>query len=113
VKGEVRVVGRGPDQGGSLRKQDMTQAQAEKILDLPERYTKSDLRKRFMKLAQRYHPDNAATNGISPEVAQRKMTQVNKAYGPAEDPLRGRCRRDGPARPRGRRPRPLRRGRAL
>ena len=58
----------------------MTQAQAEKILDLPERYTKSDLRKRFMKLAQRYHPDNAATNGISPEVAQRKMTQVNKAY---------------------------------
>ena len=52
----------------------MTQAQAEKILDLPERYTKSDLRKRFMKLAQRYHPDNAATNGISPEVAQRKMT---------------------------------------
>lgn len=59
----------------------MTQAQAEKILDLPERYTKSDLRKRFMKLAQRYHPDNAATNGISPEVAQRKMTQVNKAYG--------------------------------
>lgn len=58
----------------------MTQAQAEKILDLPERYTKADLRKRFMALARRYHPDNAATNGISPEVAQRKMTEVNRAY---------------------------------
>ena len=62
------------------RKQDMTQSEAEKILDLPERYDKRALRKSFMALAQKYHPDNAATNGISPDEAQCKMTQVNKAY---------------------------------
>lgn len=65
----------------ALRKQDITQAEAEKILDLPNRYNKTDLRRRFMELAQRYHPDNAARNGIPADVAQRKMTEVNRAYG--------------------------------
>lgn len=58
----------------------MTRFEAEEILDLPDRYDMAEVRSAFKALAQRYHPDNAARNGISPEVAQRKMTQVNKAY---------------------------------
>ncbi|EHF01566.1 hypothetical protein HMPREF1008_01190 [Olsenella sp. oral taxon 809 str. F0356] len=61
-------------------RQDMTQAQAEEALELPDRYGKAELRAAFKRLAQEYHPDNAAKNGISPRFAQRKMTEVNKAY---------------------------------
>lgn len=64
-----------------MPKRDMTQSEAEEILGLPERYDRRELRHRFMALAQKYHPDNAARNGIDESVAQRKMTEVNKAYG--------------------------------
>ena len=63
-----------------MPKQDMTQAEAEAILDLPERYDRRQLRHSFMALAQKFHPDAAARNGLDPAEAQRKMTQVNKAY---------------------------------
>ena len=63
-----------------MPKQDMTQAEAEAILDLPERYDRRQLRHSFMALAQQCHPDAAARNGLDPAEAQRKMTQVNKAY---------------------------------
>lgn len=66
--------------GGTLPKQDMTQSEAEEILGLPERYDRRELRRRFMALAQQYHPDNAARNGVAESEAQRKMTEVNKAY---------------------------------
>lgn len=62
------------------RRPDMTQAEAEKILDLPERYGKGDLRQAFKALAQEYHPDNAARNGISQKFAQQHMIEVNRAY---------------------------------
>ena len=64
----------------TVPKQDMTQAQAEEVLGLPERYDRRQLRHRFMELAQQYHPDAAARNGLDPAEAQRKMTEVNKAY---------------------------------
>ncbi len=63
----------------------MTQAQAEKILDLPERYTKADLRKRFATLARRYHRQRGHQRH-QPEVAQRKMTEVNRVR-PAQAPV--------------------------
>ena len=62
-------------------REDMTRFEAEEILDLPERYGMAEVRSAFKELAQKYHPDNAARNGISPELAQKKMTEVNKAYG--------------------------------
>lgn len=58
----------------------MTQAQAEEVLQLPERYGKAELRRQFKAFAQEYHPDNAARNGISEKFAQTRMTEVNKAY---------------------------------
>ncbi len=61
-------------------RQDMTQAEAEEALELPERYGRAELRASFKRLAQEYHPDNASRNGHSPKFAQRKMTEVNRAY---------------------------------
>lgn len=58
----------------------MTQAEAEKVLDLPERYGTDELRQAFKALAQEYHPDNAARNGISQQFAQQRMIEVNRAY---------------------------------
>lgn len=64
-----------------MRKQDMTRAQAEEALGLPDRYDKAQLRARFMELARRYHPDSSAANGIPEAEAQRRMVEVNRAYG--------------------------------
>ncbi|WP_058269944.1 J domain-containing protein [Olsenella massiliensis] len=61
-------------------RQDMTRSRAEEVLDLPERYGMADVRAAFKRLALEYHPDNAERNGISKKFAQRRMTEVNKAY---------------------------------
>lgn len=58
----------------------MTQREAERALELPDRYTKADLRAQFTSLAREYHPDNASRNGMSAKFAQRKMIEINKAY---------------------------------
>ena len=58
----------------------MTKEGAEKILGVPSEYTKSDLRQCYMAKAREYHPDTAAQNGLTPEQAQARMTDVNKAY---------------------------------
>ena len=58
----------------------MTQREAERALELPDRYTKADLRAQFTSLASEYHPDNASRNGMSAKFAQRKMIEINKAY---------------------------------
>lgn len=58
----------------------MTQAEAEEVLGLPERYDQGELRRHLTQLARRFHPDNAERNGIPASEAQEQMTRVNKAY---------------------------------
>jgi len=61
-------------------RQDMTKEAAEDILELPHRYTKEDVRKSYTDLARRYHPDAASRHHFSPEVAQARMVEANKAH---------------------------------
>ncbi len=58
----------------------MTKEAAEEILELPQRYNKEDLRKAYMDIARRYHPDAAAQHHFDPETAQARMVDANKAY---------------------------------
>lgn len=58
----------------------MTKEGAERILGVPSQYTKGDLRQCYTAKAREYHPDTAAHNGLTPEQAQSRMTDVNKAY---------------------------------
>lgn len=60
-------------------RQDMTQAEAEEVLGLPDVYGKKELRQAYTAKARIYHPDNAARNGIPASVAQASMVKVNKA----------------------------------
>ena len=59
---------------------DMSQEAAEKILELPPRYTKEDLRSAYTELARTYHPDAVAQSHLDPQEAQRIMVEANKAY---------------------------------
>lgn len=61
-------------------RQDMTKEAAEEILELPRRYTKEDVRKAYTDLARRYHPDAASRHHFSPEAAQARMVEANKAH---------------------------------
>lgn len=58
----------------------MTKEQAEEVLGLPERYTRSDLRKSYASLAREYHPDVAERRGHSRAEAERHMADINVAF---------------------------------
>ena len=62
-----------------MRSKEMSKGAAEEILELPRRYTKSDLRRAYTDLARKYHPDAAAKNHFDPEDAQRHMIEANQA----------------------------------
>lgn len=58
----------------------MSKEEAEELLDLPETYTKADLRRRYAAVAREYHPDVARRRGHTPAEAQRMMADANIAY---------------------------------
>lgn len=58
----------------------ITKEQAEEILDLPQRYTKADLRRSYANLAREYHPDVAERRGHTREEAERRMADINVAF---------------------------------
>lgn len=58
----------------------MSKTEAEEVLQLPERYSKADLRRCYAALAREYHPDVARQRGHSPEEAEARMAQINIAY---------------------------------
>ena len=60
-------------------RQEMTREAAEAILELPQRYTKEDVRHAYTELARTYHPDAAAKSHMDPAEAQRLMVEANKA----------------------------------
>lgn len=58
----------------------LTKGAAEELLELPQRYTKEDLKKAYTALARVYHPDAAKRQGIDVEEASRIMADANRAY---------------------------------
>ena len=58
----------------------LTKGAAEELLELPQRYTKEDLKKAYTALARIYHPDAAKRQGIDVEEASRIMADANRAY---------------------------------
>lgn len=52
---------------------------AEEILELPQHYTKEDVRSAYTELARRYHPDAASKHHFDPAAAQELMVEANKA----------------------------------
>lgn len=63
-----------------MLRQEMTKEAAEDILELPQRYTKANVRRAYTKLARWYHPDAAVRHRVDQEFAQSRMVEVNKAY---------------------------------
>lgn len=61
-------------------KSQMTKAEAEGVLGLPDTYTKADLRRCYAAIAQEYHPDVAERNGHTQDEAQRMMADANIAF---------------------------------
>lgn len=58
----------------------ITKEQAEEILDLPQRYTKADLRRSYANLAREFHPDVAERHGHTRAEAERRMADINVAF---------------------------------
>lgn len=63
-----------------MLRQDMTKEAAEEILELPQRYTKTDVRRAYTELARQYHPDTLVKYRFDKAAAQTRMVEVNKAY---------------------------------
>ncbi len=53
--------------------------EAAELLGIPEEYDEEMLRKAYKKYVHDWHPDVATKRGVSPEDANRKMTDGNKA----------------------------------
>ena len=50
-----------------------------KILGVPESASDEEVKKAYLKLARKYHPDNYHDNPLA-DLAQEKMKQINEAY---------------------------------
>ena len=57
-----------------------------KVLGLTRDAEDRDIKKAWRKLTKTYHPDKAATQGITLEEAQKKMAAINEAYEVLSDP---------------------------
>jgi DnaJ family protein C protein 3 len=57
-----------------------------KVLGITRDADARDIKRAFRKLTVLHHPDKAASNGISQEVAQKKMSEINEAYEVLSDP---------------------------
>lgn len=64
-----------------MLRQEMTKEAAEDVLELPQRYTKADVRRAYTELARQYHPDALVKYRFDQAAAQAHMVEVNKAYG--------------------------------
>ena len=49
------------------------------ILGVPETATDAEVKKAYLNLARKYHPDNYANNPLA-DLAEAKMKEVNEAY---------------------------------
>ena len=49
------------------------------ILGVPETATDEEVKKAYLKLARKYHPDNYHDNPLA-DLAQEKMKEINAAY---------------------------------
>ena len=59
---------------------DSRRAKSECMFDLPEEWTKHDLKAAYRKLAIKHHPDKAVHRGVSPEKAHKKFCMLANAY---------------------------------
>ena len=50
-----------------------------KILGVPETASDEEVKKAYLKLARKYHPDNYHENPLA-DLAQEKMKEINAAY---------------------------------
>ena len=50
-----------------------------KILGVPESASDEEVKKAYLKLARKYHPDNYHENPLA-DLAQEKMKEINAAY---------------------------------
>ena len=50
-----------------------------KILGVPESASDEEVKKAYLKLARKYHPDNYHDNPLA-DLAQEKMKDINAAY---------------------------------
>jgi len=57
-----------------------------KVLGLTRDAEDRDIKKAWRRLTKTYHPDKAATQGITLEEAQKKMAAINEAYEVLSDP---------------------------
>ena len=51
-----------------------------KVLGVGRDADEREIKKAYRRLSKQYHPDKAASQGISPEAAQSKMAAINEAY---------------------------------
>ncbi|KAF2470323.1 TPR-like protein [Lindgomyces ingoldianus] len=57
-----------------------------KVLGISRDADEREIKKAWRRLTKQFHPDKASANGITPEVAQKKMAEVNEAYEVLNDP---------------------------
>ncbi|EMD68484.1 hypothetical protein GGP41_003301 [Bipolaris sorokiniana] len=57
-----------------------------KVLGVTRDADEREIKKAYRKLSKMYHPDKAASNNMTPEDAQKKMSDVNEAYEVLSDP---------------------------
>jgi len=57
-----------------------------KVLGVTRDADEREIKKAYRKLTKMYHPDKASANNMTPEDAQKKMSQVNEAYEVLSDP---------------------------
>jgi len=57
-----------------------------KVLGVSRDADEREIKRAYRKLTKEHHPDKAAQQGIAPEEAQKKMSQINEAYEVLSDP---------------------------